>query len=99
MNAFLSMAINDNLCALNSYQKTLIQQRSPMNILVGISGGIAAYKSPELVRRLRERGINVRVVMTQSATAFIGELTLQAVSGNPVFTKLVEDFRVLAHDF
>ena len=61
-----------------------------MNILVGISGGIAAYKSPELVRRLRDRGFNVRVVMTNAATAFIGELSLQAVSGNPVHTKIVD---------
>jgi len=61
-----------------------------MNIIVGITGGIAAYKSPDLVRRLRERGVEVRVVMTEAAQAFIGALSLQAVSGNPVASKLVD---------
>ena len=54
-------------------------------ILVGITGGIAAYKSPDLVRRLIERGAEVRVVMTDAAIKFIAPLTLQAVSGHPVF--------------
>jgi len=61
-----------------------------MNILVGISGGIAAYKCPDLVRRLKESGFEVRVVMTEAATAFISPLTLQAVSGNPVSTQLLD---------
>jgi phosphopantothenoylcysteine decarboxylase/phosphopantothenate--cysteine ligase len=61
-----------------------------MKILVGISGGIAAYKSPDLVRRLKESGDEVRVVMTQSACSFISPLTLQAVSGNPVSTDLLD---------
>ena len=56
-------------------------------ILLGIGGGIAAYKTPELVRRLREAGATVRVVMTQAATAFITPLTLQVVSGRPVYTE------------
>lgn len=55
-----------------------------MNVLLGISGGIAAYKTPELVRRLRERGVSVRVVMTRSAHRFVTATTLQAVSGVPV---------------
>jgi phosphopantothenoylcysteine decarboxylase/phosphopantothenate--cysteine ligase len=55
-----------------------------MNVLLGITGGIAAYKAPELVRRLRERGANVRVVMTKSAHRFVTATTLQAVSGAPV---------------
>ncbi|WP_424948350.1 bifunctional phosphopantothenoylcysteine decarboxylase/phosphopantothenate--cysteine ligase CoaBC [Candidatus Spongiihabitans sp.] len=54
-------------------------------ILVGITGGIAAYKSPDLVRRLMERGADVRVIMTDAAKEFIAPLTLQAVSGHPVF--------------
>jgi phosphopantothenoylcysteine decarboxylase/phosphopantothenate--cysteine ligase len=58
------------------------------NILLGVGGGIAAYKSPDLVRRLRERGANVRVVMTAGAQRFITPLTLQAVSGWPVRTDL-----------
>ena len=53
-------------------------------IVLGVSGGIAAYKTPELVRRLRERGAEVRVAMTEAAKAFITPLSLQAVSGYPV---------------
>ncbi|MDH3693739.1 MAG: bifunctional phosphopantothenoylcysteine decarboxylase/phosphopantothenate--cysteine ligase CoaBC [Gammaproteobacteria bacterium] len=59
-------------------------------ILVGVSGGIAAYKSPDLVRRLRERGADVRVVMTPNAIQFITPLTLQAVSGTPVHLQLLD---------
>jgi len=53
-------------------------------IILGITGGIAAYKTPGLVRRLRERGADVQVVMTHSAREFVTETTLQAVSGRPV---------------
>ena len=56
----------------------------PVRILLGVTGGIAAYKSPDLVRRLRERGAEVQVVMTGGAGRFITALTLQAVSGRPV---------------
>jgi len=59
-------------------------------ILVGMSGGIAAYKIPELVRRLIDQGATVRVVMTAGAQAFITPLTLQAVSGHPVHTDLLD---------
>jgi phosphopantothenoylcysteine decarboxylase/phosphopantothenate--cysteine ligase len=59
-------------------------------ILLGISGGIAAYKSAELVRRLKDRGADVRVVMTAAAREFITPLTLQALSGNPVHTDLLD---------
>lgn len=59
-------------------------------ILLGISGGIAAYKCPEIVRRLRDRGAEVRVVMTPAAKAFITPLTLQAVSGHPVADDLLD---------
>ena len=55
-----------------------------MNILLGISGGIAAYKTPELVRRLKDSGADVRVVMTRGAHQFVTATTLQAVSGEPV---------------
>jgi phosphopantothenoylcysteine decarboxylase/phosphopantothenate--cysteine ligase len=58
------------------------------NIILGVSGGIAAYKTPELVRRLRERGAQVQVVMTRSGREFVTETTLQAVSGMPVRTNL-----------
>jgi phosphopantothenoylcysteine decarboxylase/phosphopantothenate--cysteine ligase len=60
------------------------------HILLGISGGIAAYKSAELTRRLREQGAEVRVVMTAGAQAFITALTLQALSGNPVHSELLD---------
>ncbi|MDA7995052.1 MAG: bifunctional 4'-phosphopantothenoylcysteine decarboxylase/phosphopantothenoylcysteine synthetase, partial [Gammaproteobacteria bacterium] len=53
-------------------------------ILLGVSGGIAAYKSPQLARRLIERGCEVRVAMTRAACEFITPLTMQAVSGHPV---------------
>ncbi|MEI2267566.1 bifunctional phosphopantothenoylcysteine decarboxylase/phosphopantothenate--cysteine ligase CoaBC [Erwinia sp. CGal63] len=59
-------------------------------IVLGVSGGIAAYKAPELVRRLRDRGAEVRVVMTAAAKAFITPLSLQAVSGHPVSDDLLD---------
>jgi phosphopantothenoylcysteine decarboxylase/phosphopantothenate--cysteine ligase len=59
-------------------------------IIVGVSGGIAAYKSADLVRRLREAGAEVRVVMTTKAKEFITPLTMQAVSGNPVYDDLFD---------
>ena len=61
-----------------------------MQILLGVSGGIAAYKAADLVRRLRERGSEVRVVMTTAATAFVSPLTFQALSGHPVRTDLLD---------
>src|SRR5262245_31453968 len=57
-------------------------------ILLGVTGGIAAYKSPDLVRRLRDRGAEVQVVMTKAAGEFITPMTFQAVSGRPVRTDL-----------
>jgi phosphopantothenoylcysteine decarboxylase/phosphopantothenate--cysteine ligase len=63
---------------------------SPEKVLLGISGGIAAYKTPDLVRRLRERGVEVQVVMTRAAAAFVTPLTLQAVSGRPVRSALLD---------
>ena len=58
--------------------------KRPPRILLGVTGGIAAYKSPDLVRRLRERGAEVQVVMTQGARQFVTPLTFQAVSGREV---------------
>ncbi|WP_036770033.1 bifunctional phosphopantothenoylcysteine decarboxylase/phosphopantothenate--cysteine ligase CoaBC [Photorhabdus australis] len=63
---------------------------SGKQIVLGISGGIAAYKTPELIRRLRDRGAQVRVVMTPAAEAFITPLTLQAVSSYPVSDDLLD---------
>ncbi|MEF3193256.1 MAG: bifunctional phosphopantothenoylcysteine decarboxylase/phosphopantothenate--cysteine ligase CoaBC [Halothiobacillaceae bacterium] len=61
------------------------------HILLGLSGGIAAYKACELVRRLRDAGAEVRVVMTEGATRFLQPLTLQALSGHPVRTSLWDE--------
>ena len=55
-------------------------------ILLGISGGIAAYKAPELARLLIQEGASVQVVMTEAATQFVTPVTMQALSGNPVYT-------------
>jgi phosphopantothenoylcysteine decarboxylase/phosphopantothenate--cysteine ligase len=57
-------------------------------ILLGITGGIAAYKAAELVRLLAKAGADVRVAMTAAATRFIGSTTMQALSGQPVWTDL-----------
>lgn len=62
---------------------------SSKNILLAVTGGIAAYKSAILVRRLKDYGFNVRVVMTHGAQAFITPLTFQALSGNVVHTELL----------
>lgn len=61
---------------------------TPERILLGVGGGIAAYKAAELVRRLRERGAQVRVVMTENAERFVAPLTFQALSGESVRTSL-----------
>ena len=65
---------------------TLVNRR----IILGISGGIAAYKSAEFVRRLKDLGAQVRVIMTDAAQEFITPLTLQALSGLPVHTSLLD---------
>jgi phosphopantothenoylcysteine decarboxylase/phosphopantothenate--cysteine ligase len=59
-----------------------------MRILLGVTGGIAAYKSAELTRRLRDRGAEVQVVMTAAAREFVTPMTFQALSGKPVRTDL-----------
>jgi len=59
-------------------------------ILLGVTGGIAAYKSAELVRRLQDEGAEVRVIMTHGATEFITPLTLQALSGHPVHQDILD---------
>ena len=59
-------------------------------ILLGVTGGIAAYKSADLVRRLQDAGATVQVVMTPAAQEFITPLTMQALSGNPVHTHLLD---------
>lgn len=60
------------------------------NIILGVTGGIAAYKSLELLRLLKKGGAHVRVMMTQNATRFVGPLSFEALSGSPVCTSLFE---------
>lgn len=67
-----------------------MQSLQNKRLLLGITGGIAAYKSPDLVRRLRDAGADVKVVMTRGACEFITPLTLQAVSGNRVHADLLD---------
>lgn len=67
-----------------------MQRLTNKQIILGITGGIAAYKSAELTRVLKGAGADVRVVMTSSATEFITPLTLQALSGNPVHQHLLD---------
>lgn len=71
---------------MNTSKGQLVNRR----ILLGVSGGIAAYKSAELIRRLHDLGADVRVVMTKAAQEFITPLTLQALSGNPVAIDLLD---------
>lgn len=63
-------------------------QLSQRKIILGVCGGVAAYKACELVRLLRQEGADVQVVMTQSAQQFVGSATFQALSGKPVFDSL-----------
>jgi len=73
-----------------------MQTLQDKKIVLGVTGGIAAYKTPELVRRLKDHGADVRVVMTEGAKAFITPLSLQAVSGNHVSDSLLDSQAELA---
>lgn len=64
---------------------------SSKNIILGISGGIAAYKSVELMRLLQKQGADVKVILTESAKEFVAPLTFQVLSGNPVYSKMFGD--------
>ncbi len=61
------------------------------NVVLCVSGGIAVYKSVELLRLLKKQGANVRVIMTKNAASFVGSLTFEALSGQPVCTGLFEN--------
>ncbi len=65
-------------------ERTKPATKLPRRVVLGVCGGIAAYKSPEIARRLVERGVEVQVVMTDSAAQFVTATSLQAVSGRPV---------------
>jgi phosphopantothenoylcysteine decarboxylase / phosphopantothenate---cysteine ligase len=69
----------------------------PKRIIVGVAGGIAAYKAATLVRQLTEAGHSVRVVPTESALRFVGAATFEALSGNPVHTGVWDDVHEVPH--
>jgi phosphopantothenoylcysteine decarboxylase/phosphopantothenate--cysteine ligase len=75
---------------VNQLDNADLQGLAGKKILLGVSGGIAAYKCAELTRRLIERGAQVQVVMTNAAKEFITPLTMQAVSGRPVSDSLLD---------
>jgi phosphopantothenoylcysteine decarboxylase/phosphopantothenate--cysteine ligase len=68
-----------------------MESSTPVRVLLGVTGGIAAYKSAEIVRRLHERGAEVQVVMTAGARQFVTPLTFQALSGRPVRSDLWDE--------
>ena len=70
---------------------------TPKRIIVGVAGGIAAYKACSLVRQLCEAGHDVRVVPTESALRFVGAATFEALSGHPVHTGVFEDVHEVPH--
>src|SRR5229473_4854313 len=61
-----------------------------MKVALGVSGGIACYKSAEILRRLQDRGVDVTVLMTKGATQFVAPLTFRALSGNKVYVDIFE---------
>jgi phosphopantothenoylcysteine decarboxylase/phosphopantothenate--cysteine ligase len=79
-----------------SYQSLFGLSGRPMSslsnkrIILGVTGGIAAYKSADIIRRLQDQGAEVRVVMTPAASEFIRPLTMQALSGHPVHSNLLD---------
>lgn len=71
-------------------ENEVMSELNNVNIILGITGGIAAYKAPDLVRKLKAAGADVRVVVTHSAKEFVSPLALQAVSGHPVADDLLD---------
>jgi len=67
------------------------------NVVLGVTGGIAAYKACELLRLFTESGYDVRVVPTESALAFVGAPTWAALSGKPVSTQVWDDVHEVPH--
>src|SRR5690349_12796578 len=65
-----------------------MSELSAKRVVVGVTGGVAAYKAAELVRLLVKAGVRVDVVMTEAATRFVGTATFQALSGRPVWDDL-----------
>ena len=65
-----------------------MSETAAKKVLLGVSGGIAAYKACEVLRGLQKAGCDVRVMMTEDATRFVGEVTFEALSGHAVATSL-----------
>lgn len=72
-------------------------QSQPRNLVIGVCGGIAAYKSCQLIRDFTEAGDQVRVIPTESALRFVGSATFEALSGNPVSTTVFSEVDEVAH--
>src|SRR5690625_2560463 len=70
---------------------------APIRIVVGVAGGIAAYKTAHLVRLFKESGHHVHVVPTKTALEFVGKATWEALSGNPVYTDVFEGTDEVMH--
>jgi len=85
-----TLQVADYLDYLNSTFEATMKNLQNKHILLGVTGGIAAYKGAELIRRLQDEGAEVRVVMTHAATEFITPLTMQALSGFPVSLDLLD---------
>jgi phosphopantothenoylcysteine decarboxylase/phosphopantothenate--cysteine ligase len=83
--------LRDSLLARLTVEIIAAMNFEPRKILLGVTGGIAAYKSPDVVRRLQDEGADVQVVLTQGAEQFITALTFQAVSGHPVRSGLWDE--------
>jgi phosphopantothenoylcysteine decarboxylase/phosphopantothenate--cysteine ligase len=71
--------------------------RSPRKIILGVSGGIAAYKSAELLRRLQDRGFDITVIPTQASLNFVGVATWEGLSGNPVQSDMWQNISKVPH--
>lgn len=81
----------------NASSSTSASQPRPRNIVVGVAGGIAAYKACHIVRAFKETGDNVRVVPTEAALNFVGKATFEALSGNPVSTTVFDAVDSVQH--
>ena len=76
-----------------------MKKKQVRNILLGVTGSVAAYKAAELARLLCKDGHNLKVVMTESAKHFVGETTFEAITGEPVLSHLFfEDNIILLKD-
>ena len=71
--------------------------RSPRKIILGVSGGIAAYKSAELLRRLQDRGFEITVIPTAASLNFVGIATWEGLSGKPVQSDLWQNISQVPH--